>query len=156
MRPIAILLFLLSVALAGCSSHTTPTLHVVSAGVTERTPDGLKLEFALDAENPNDVPLTLREARYSLSLDGKTVFTGSRAPTATLARRSTQRLILPAVIPVQEAAQLTGDVEYRLRGSLVYITPGELSERLFDARIRRPDADFGERGIIEFGPNEQP
>lgn len=150
MRPFTFILLGIASLLGGCAFHSTPTLTVTDARITERTADGVKVEFEIDAVNDNDVPLTLRETRYSLSLDGRTVFRGARAPTATLARRSTQRLVLPAVIPTASFGELSGEMSYRLSGSLLYLTPGELSKRLYEAHLRRPDASFGDRGVIDF------
>ena len=139
----------LSCVIAGCSSITPPTLRVVEARVADRTEDGLKLEFVIDAENANDEALPLRAARYSLRLDGDTVFTGSRSPQATLRRLGTQRITLPVVIPAAELLDIGPMPEYRLSGTLSYVTPGEISDLLFDYRIRRPKVSFSDMGRLQ-------
>lgn len=135
--------------LGGCSSAQAPKLSVIEARVTEVTQDGVRLEFLIDAENPNEEPLPLREARYSLSLDGDTVFNGFRAPQATLRRLGTQRIMLPAVIRAEDIEGISPTPSYRLSGTLGYVTPGEIADLLFDYRVRRPQAPFDDRGTLD-------
>jgi len=59
---------------------------------------------------------------------------------------------LPVAIPADAGDErLTGERPYRLRGSLVYLTPGELADVLFDARLYRPTVSFADGGVIDFG-----
>lgn len=137
--------------LGGCGfTHTPPSFEVVGARLAERTPEGIVLEFDLDATNTNGVELPLRQARYTLSLDGRTVFTGTRSPEATLRRFGTQRLTLPASIPLADAPETTGMHEYRLDATVSYLTPGVLADLLFDSRVYRPSVSFSDRGQIDF------
>ena len=142
-RPIiqAAVLCALLLALGACTSYKPPKLTVVEVLVSEATDDAIVVRFLIDAKNENDVEIPLREANYTLSLDGRRVFHGFRSPQATLQRRGTQRIELPAVIPIPEDGPApTGSRSYVLSGSLVYITPGEIAELLFDSKIRRPTA----------------
>jgi len=153
--PLATTLTALALAATGCSFIRSPSLEVVGVEVTEETPDGVTLSFLIDATNPNDEPLPLQKAEYNLALEGKTVFRGSRFPFATLRRNGTQRIVLPAVIPAKDLPT-TGEIRYRFGGSLRYITPGEISEILFDYNIRRPKITFAERGVLDFGSPAEP
>ncbi len=146
-------LLALVLAVVGCG-HTPPTFEVVGARLAERTDDGVVLHFDLDATNTNQDELPLEVANYSLSIDGKRVFTGRRSPEATLRRFGTQRITLPAAIPLEDPAEgdalTTGLHRYRLEGSITYLAPGVLADVLFDARVYRPSTRFRDQGQIDF------
>jgi len=151
-RRMAGVLAVLSVTLASCTSYTAPTLDVSSVRVRERTAQGVVLDFTFDADNSNAEALPLQSVRYTLYLDGNQVFSGYRSPEATLRRFGTQTITLPAVIPVGAGGPpRTGTVEYRLEGTLEYVTPGEIARILYDADIQRPTVSFREEGTIELG-----
>src|ERR1051326_568555 len=82
----------------GCSSYSAPTLRVSGVKVKERTEAGGGLDFALEATNRNEIELPLREVRYSVTLDGKPVFSGVRSPEASLRRLGVQTIHVPAVV----------------------------------------------------------
>ncbi len=144
-------LFWLPVWLGACTSYRAPTLTIVDARVTDISDDAIVVMFTIDAQNTNDVEIPLQEAKYTLTLDGRRVFEGYRSPQATLQRRGTQRIHLPAVIPIpKDGPAPTGSHRYRLGGTLVYVTPGEFAELLFDAKLRRPKVRFSYGGTIDF------
>lgn len=144
----------LAMASVGCSRYGAPTLRVAEARVTERTQEGVSIDFLLEAINENEVALPLKSIEYTLTLDGRRVFRGTRTPEATLRRFGVQTLRLPVAFPLErEGARLAGETPYRLEGRIVYLTPGELADVLFDARLYRPSVSFRERGRIDFGPD---
>ncbi len=130
-------------------------MTVTDARVTDRTEEGVAVAFVLDATNSNDDALPLRETVYSLELDGKSVFKGVRSAEATLRRRGTQQVVLPAGIPIA-LLPANGSVRYRLHGSMEYITPGAFAEVLFDTGVRRPDASFSQEGTIDLSAAPSP
>lgn len=137
---------------AGCSSYHDPAMTVADITVRERTADAIVLEFTIEAVNSNEVPLPLREFSYTVSLDGRAVYTGYRSPEATLRRFGTQRLKVPAVIPTSDVAVLpAGSAWCRLSGTMTYITPGELAQVLFDADVRRPTVGLVDERSVELG-----
>lgn len=133
--------------LSGC--HTAPTIEVADARVTDRTPEALLLEFDLAAANPNEFDLPVQDVRYTLALDGRPVFRGVRAGQATIARERGHRIVIPAVVPLESAP--AGQARYTLTGEVQYLTPSELADVLYDARLRRPAVSFSERGVLDFG-----
>jgi len=145
-------------ALSGCTRYAAPTLRTAGVSVADETAEGLVLAFSLDASNPNDVPLPLRDVHYSLWLEGQEVFTGVRSAQATLSRKGTGRIVLPAVVAIQPGRPApSGVVRYRLAGSLVYQTPGEIAQILFDTGVRRPTAQFADAGELDLGrPADSP
>jgi LEA14-like dessication related protein len=144
---------------AGCSSYTPPSMEVADARVTERTQEGVALAFTIDAANPNDDALPMREATYSLEIEGQRVFTGIRSAEATLRRRGSQQFILPVGIPASALTGLTaGTVRYRISGNVEYVVPGAFAELLFDTGVRRPEASFADEGTIDLAaaPSQPP
>jgi Late embryogenesis abundant protein len=139
---------------SGCTSYAAPALSVADASVAERTPGGTTLRFLIDAENSNSEALPLRSVRYTLSLNGQEVFRGYRSPEATIRRFGTQQISLPAVIASGAAGDdgqpLPGGVaNYRLEGTLEYLTPGSIALILYDAEISRPTISFSKEGEID-------
>jgi LEA14-like dessication related protein len=145
--PLLTTLLTSSLLLTACSSYSAPKLSLAEAKVTERTDQGLVLQFTLNGENSNEVPLPLRQARYSVYLDGKKVFTGYRSPEATLRRFGVQPLQLPAAFSLAQAPQ--GLSHFRIEGELSYVTPGEIAQILFDASVRRPTVGFSAQGTVD-------
>lgn len=145
--------FALAAALfTGCSRYKHPGLSVAEVKMTEETASGYVLEFVLDTRNDNPEPLPLREVRYSLTLEGREVFSGVRSAQATLRRFGTQRISLPAAVPLEPGATPPrGVVRYGLDGELSYVTPGQIARILFDTRVRRPRVGFHERGELDLG-----
>lgn len=138
--------------LGGCLAGARPTFAVADVDVREETNAGLVLAFAINGTNSGDEPLPLRDVRYSLYLDGERVFSGYRSPETTLRRRGTQQLVLPTVIALDESMpRPTGQVRFRLDGTVTYLTTSPLVEVLFDAGLVRPSASFSEQGVIDLG-----
>lgn len=136
--------------IAGCSSYEKPTLAVSSARISQESTEGYVIDFTLDASNPNEFEVPLERVRYTLRLGNDRVFTGTRSAEATVRRLGTQQITLPAAIDLSKFDMPTGDVPYELSGSVVYVTPGEIAELLFDAGVRRPKAGFRHRGVLDF------
>lgn len=136
----------------GCQSATPPRLEHASATVTDRTAEGVAMSFVLDAYNDNEIALPLRDIEYVVVLDGREVFRGTRSAEATLRRKGVQQLKLPAVIALEPGQTPPGGVqEFRLRGSMTYVTPGKLAELLFDTGVRVPTVGFSTQGQIDLG-----
>ncbi len=116
--------------------------------MTER--DGeLELILTIDATNDNPDPLPLKRASYTLSLDGEVVYSGVRSPETTLSEYSTHSFELPALVPMSFASR-RDPVPYRLTGMVSYVTPGKLSETLFETGVRQPEAPMNVAGTIDF------
>ena len=138
--------------LTGCTSYRAPEFAVNAVRPTDRTDEGVAMEFVLDAKNENDVALPLREVDYTVELDGRTVFKGTRSAEATLRRLGTQQVTLPAVVNLAtEHPRTTGRVPYRIFGSVTYVTPGQLAEVLFDTGVRVPSVGFSQSGEVDMG-----
>jgi len=136
----------------GCGTTSAPRLEHAAATVSGRTADGVAMLFTLDAFNDNDIALPLRDIRYTLSLNGRDVFRGTRSAEATLRRNGVQQLRLPAVVSLGPSdAAPTGVMDFRLRGTMTYVTPGKIAELLFDTGVRVPSAGFETTGQIDLG-----
>lgn len=149
----------LLVWLSGCSSYDAPRLTVSSVTIADQSDEAVVLLFTVDAANANEEALPLERVRYTVRLNGRVVFRGTRWAEATLRRVGTQQITLPAAIPFEDAPelrsdardQLVGGLPYRITGRMTYVTPGEIAQLLFDAGVRRPRVRFADEGVLEFG-----
>jgi hypothetical protein len=147
----------LAAAAAGCGQRS-PRVAVAAVTLGDSSDEAQVLQFQLDLENRGSEPLRLREFRYRLSLDGKLVFDGRRAAEATLGAGATRRVEVPAVVRYDRvgwtARDRPAEVPYTVSGSLMYISPGELAEILFDTGVRKPTVGFGGKGILRLSGAE--
>lgn len=140
--------------LAGCSAYRAPAIEVSGARVSQESSQGMVIDFNLSASNANEVDLPLERVRYTVRLNGERVFTGTRSAEATVRRLGTQDFVLPAAIDLTRFDLPAGEVPYEITGSVVYVTPGEIAQILFDAGVRRPRSSFRRRGTLDFGAGE--
>jgi hypothetical protein len=142
---------LLALGLAGgCSSYRDPAIVVSETRLIETTDEAAAVGFALDLRNPNDEPLKLLQFEYDLLVNGVSAYSGIRSAQATLAANGARRLEVPAVIRFDDvdAAAPPATLHYRLRGTLQYVTPGEIAQVLFDTGVRKPRAGFTAEGDL--------
>lgn len=129
----------------GCAGVSKPSARVNQAVVAEQTAEGARLELVLVLDNPNDVPLPIRETRYRVEIDGVAdgfEFTDKTA--ATMPAGDTQTLTLPSAF----AGDLS-DRAYQVSGAVVYETPGEFRRLLTDSGVPLPSVSFSARGNLE-------
>lgn len=139
----------LAAALAGCST-SPPTISVVDASITDRSADGVVVEFVLEADNDNEEPIPLREIVSTLALDDGRVIRSERLAEATVRRLGSQRFRLPIAIPLDsQRTDRSPVLGYELRGKVRWPPPGALNELLFDIEVRRPSSSFVDRGRID-------
>ncbi|MBY0111430.1 MAG: LEA type 2 family protein [Phycisphaerales bacterium] len=143
-------LLLLSISLGGCFGVVSPTLTVVEIRPETATPEGRRFVVVVDAENRSENALPLKDATYTLSIDGKKVFEGQRSPESTLRKFATQRLLFPVSVPNGVLAS-SGTASYRVSGSVVYLPPGKFNEILYDYRLIRPTTGFSGSGQLDLG-----
>jgi hypothetical protein len=133
-------LAMFAVTLVGCATAEAPSVTMTSMTASFDEPDGAAMWFELTVVNTDTVDLPLAEARYSVSIGGRTVFRGVRSCEATAPARGVAVVRLPASAP-DSAGVKPGDT-VTIRGTLTYLTPSRLSEVLFDADIFRPEQGF--------------
>ncbi len=139
--------------LPACSSLTPPALSVEGVTVGERTAQGVVAVFTVVGTNPNPDSLPLRKINYRVTLGGKDVFVGERAPMVTLQPNGSQRFTIPASIIAADLPQGTsvGVFEFSLNGRVIYAEPGPISELLFDSGVSQPEAQFSGVGVLDLG-----
>jgi hypothetical protein len=136
---------------AGCSlwssgADETPTLTVGEPAIAQRTDAGDVLRFPVDALNPTDRPLSLKEVQYTLSVDGVPVTTVDRSPEATLPPFAPGTLSLPAAMP--RGVGTPGVSRYRLEGRLIFLPPSRFREILYEERLAAPSVSFVSEGVL--------
>ena len=105
----------------GCSSQPSfqkPTVQVTGIRVDQSTTEGVRLIATLKLENPNDLPLSLKEARYTISIDGLGSFSDDEQSERTLPAKGSQTVDLPGAITTQGAA--VGGTTYSVTGHVNY------------------------------------
>ena len=140
----------LAACLGGCGFHTPPTLKVADLKLSERSAEEAVLTLVIEATNHTDEALPLSDTAYELRINGETVFRGDWDAQATAPVEGSVRFELPAVV-ASELLPAGGQAEYAVRGTVEYIPPGALGEALFNARVRKGSASFGERGQLRVG-----
>lgn len=153
LKPVAGLV-LVGALCAGCDTYQAPSLEVTSVEAAERTDEGVSMVFVLAARNGNNEPLPLRDAEYTLDIEGERVFSGTRSAEATLRQSGVQEIRLPAVVNLDRDPRLadvvaSGQARYRLAGTLRYVTPGQIAEILFDTGVRVPSVEFASEGRLD-------
>lgn len=147
----------LAAGVAGCGQRA-PMVAVAAVTLGDSSDEALVLQFQLELVNRGSEPLRLREFRYQLSVDGKPVFQGRRAAEATLGAGATRRMQVPVVLRYDRvgwtATDRPAEIPYTMSGSLLYVSPGELAEILFDTGVRKPTVGFGGKGTIRLSGAE--
>lgn len=154
---ILVMFGLAALMLTGCSSYRAPTLSVTEAALADRTEQGTVVKFTINASHDNADVVPLREAHYTLELNGQRVFSGVRSAQCTLSRFGSQQFVIPAAVPAASLGVLSGAVvSYRLSGTLTYITPGAFAEVLFDTGVSRPSVGFSQQGTLDLSTLKAP
>ncbi len=138
--------------LAGCSSYQSPHIQTLDATLIDRSDEALAIQIELNLENPNDEPLELRVFDYVVHVNDRRAYAGKRAAQATLSARGGKTLTIPAVVRFDEqhwdAADPPAQLSWSVRGTLLYVTPGEIAEILLDTGVRKPMATFSGSGNV--------
>ncbi len=128
---------LLALLLTACSGGSVaPRFQVISARTAERTDEGVRIEITIVGENPNDHELELGEAKYAVTANGSTIYSGAASPETTLPRYGRVEMILPAAVPLPNFPAGTDAIA--INGWIEYLPPGPFAELLYDAGLRRP------------------
>ena len=139
--------------LNGCAAYHDPAISVTGAKLVETTDEALAVRFGLDLHNPNDESLTLLEFNYELKIDGRQVYSGTRAGETVLAIRGDKHVEIPGVVRFDRTGWSAGAIpptaRYEIKGRLTYITPGKIVQILFDTGVRKPRAPFAGSGEVE-------
>lgn len=131
---------------SGCSGFQAPELEHIGATLVEQSADASVYRVTVRATNPNEKPMPLREVNYRLAFATGTVVSGGRSPQATVPGYGILDVSFPAVYPGQAPPAGT---PYTLSGELVYVSPGEFADVLFDAGVSRPTASLRGEGTVQ-------
>jgi len=151
--PILLLFALLaSAGLGGCAWTKAPSARVVDARVTSETQEGAVLSFVIEASNRNDKELPLGRAKYSVWVDGKKVFSGTRDAQAGIRRHGSQRFELPT--PILAADLPSAPATVRISGRVTYAEFEQIARVLHDIGVRNPKVSFRDERTIDLSPVE--
>jgi len=136
-----------SALVSGCSSHRSvvgawidsPTAEVEALELTAVSPVATTGNLIVKLTNPNDIPLPLPMASYTVTL-GETTYRTDTVPNAALPALGEQRVVLPVVF---DGAPTDA---YSASGSITYIPPGEIRVLMTDLGIPLPTVNFSASG----------
>ena len=147
------LIALLALA-TGCSSFKAPGIAVLDATLVESTAEANRFDVEIDLMNPNDEALEIREFSYSFTVTGGPAYTGRWSLGQTLAPGHRSQVTLPAVVVLDPAAGT--EPRWRIRGQVLYVSPGALAEILLDSGVRKPRARFRGEGTVRVAGVDTP
>jgi len=147
------LLALLVALGGGCAGGIdAPTAEIVSAKVTQQSPEGVRVEFTvlLSHDNKVPLPLTLSEADITAGNSGGRAVTD--VPHRTLPvgggqGTGKQTVVIPIAFPA--SAGVGPGSAYNINGSITYEPPGEVRRVMTESGIPLPTADFSKAGRLE-------
>lgn len=126
-------------------SIKSPAARVVAVETRETGPDAVRAVVVVALTNPNDEPLPLTEARYTLEISGLGTYKGQTSPNAVLPSEGEITLRLPAAILGSGA---TVGMSYSVGGMVQYHPPGELRHITYDVGVPLPSATFSGSGQV--------
>ena len=135
-RTTACLLGIAAMLAGGCGLRP-PIATYSGSRVVESTPQAVAIDVEFELSNDNNESIELRDFTYAVTANGRHVYEGRQAAERTLPRRSIVHASIPLVIRRDDLPQ-SGDVDWRLSGSLGYVAPGAFAETLLDIRIWQP------------------
>jgi hypothetical protein len=132
----------------GCGLTQRPEATVGQAVVTQRSDRGVRIEVPVSLTNRSDVPLPVAETRYTVTIDapGARPFRFTARGVATMPVEGEQTVLLPAAFAVDEV-DVVG-VPYRVTGSIVYESPGEIRRVFTDTGWPLPSVSFSSSGTL--------
>jgi hypothetical protein len=129
-----------------------PRIEVDGLQVLRRGPDAAEGDLLISIRTPAGRTIPLDDFRYSLIVDGRTVFRGRWAALAAVPPGETIRRTLPVTIPLEALPERVASDEVPLRwaasGSVGWEDPQRLARILFDLGLPNPRSDFSGRGEV--------
>ncbi len=132
------MLLFLSFFLAGCGSMDAvkqaagikdPTVSIAGVNIARLTADGMTLQFTLDVENPNPIPLNLAGFDYALMLDGKQLMAGEKRDKIRIKARGDSRVTVPVSLKFADLSRLVSgglkkeNLDYELKTAALVDLP---------------------------------
>lgn len=151
LRLVPLLAAALALVASGCGIFREgPRVEVEGLQVLRRGPDAAEGDLLISIRTPAGRTIPLDDFRYSLLVDGRTVFRGRWAALAAVPPGETIRRTLPVTIPLELLPEIGGGEAAALRwsasGSVGWEDPQRLARILFDLGLPNPRSDFSGRG----------
>ena len=149
MRLLTLLMFT-GICLFGCGVRA-PLTQFTSSTITNTTSEAIEMDVEFEISNTNDLPIRLMMYNYTVTADGRTVFTGKSDAQLTIPRWSTTRSSIPVVIRKDAITDLE-NVAWELSGSLGYVPPSEFAEALRTSGLWETSTRVNAQGVVSI-PN---
>lgn len=121
-----------------------PAARVAAVAVTEQHVQGSRVEAVVELANRNDIPLPLRDVRYTLNVDGYEPFHLVEPANRTIPAQGVQTLRLVGAFPGPVSGRA-----WRVGGSVQYQPPKTFIENLAEESLPLPRTRFSEAGAFE-------
>jgi len=138
------------VSATGCSGFkqfveiiAPPSAKVESVELIETTDEGSRLAVTVSLVNGNDVPLSLRDANYSVTVADGESYRFSSPANRTVPANGAQVVVLPVAVP-----HVVSGGSYRVSGSVIYEPPGEIRKLMTESHIPLPWVAFRSSGEL--------
>ncbi|MAE61177.1 MAG: hypothetical protein CMJ49_07455 [Planctomycetaceae bacterium] len=152
-----VLACLIILTIVGCAQNvriksiTKPTAQIERVAVVDVTDQGVRLDFFVTLDNPNDDPLPLTLARYEAAVGSLGAYTGNIVPDVTIPGHGQQSVRLPVVLATPAGGSVH-NMHWSLSGAIEYMPPGQIRELLNDMSFPRPTTNVSGNGIIGDAP----
>ena len=109
------LLVLMFSFLSGCASMDAvkkaagikdPTVSIAGMNISTLSAEGLTLQFVLDVDNPNPIPLNLAGFDYALMFDGKQLMAGEQRDKVNIKARDSSQVKVPVSLKFSDLSRL--------------------------------------------------
>ncbi len=118
-----------------------PETEVARVDLVERSNEASRYFVTVILKNPNDYPLPLTHASYSLKVAGG-MYAGDTVPNATLPANGTVSVQFSAAVPGG------GEGAYDTSGSIQIVPPGKIRELMYELGVPIPRVGFSGTGNI--------
>ncbi len=115
---------------------------------TERTGSSetaTQLRITVEMANSNDASIELTEWQYTASLDGKTVYTGTRVAALTLPPGVPMTTSLPIVVAGMSDAKISS-AAWQVSGTIGYRATRQIDRLLYQLGVNRLSSSFDVSG----------
>lgn len=129
---------LLIVFMSGCSSLDTvkkaaglkdPAVSIAGMNISTLSAEGMTLQFTLDVDNPNPIPLNLAGFDYQLMLDGKQLMAGEQRDKVKIKAGGNSQVKVPVSLKFSDLSQLVSgaaskeNLDYELKTAALMDLP---------------------------------
>jgi LEA14-like dessication related protein len=132
--------------ISGCGVRA-PLTQFTSSTITNTTSETIEMAVEFEVFNTNDLPIRLMMYDYTVTADGRTIFTGKSSAQFTVPRWSMTHNSIPVVIS-RDAISDSENVAWELTGTLGYVPPSAFAEALRTSGLWETSTSVKAQGVV--------